>query len=245
MEHQITLLARLAAIDAQLDELHDDLGDLPQVVKKHETIVREKTMVVESTQQALRDLEHLVGTAHVTTQELTDKEQKLAQQQFKVKNNREFDAITKEIEHIKQQRADLDEQVRTAAVREENLRTTLEAQQHELDEAKERLADKERELELVSGENNEDLKKFIELRKKLVPTIDNGLETEYERIRTFHREAVVPLRKNSCSGCFSAVPSQRIMEMKYNREKIYTCESCGRILYPEDMVVNVDELVEG
>lgn len=245
MEHQITLLARLAAIDAQLDELHDDLGDLPQVVKKHETIVREKTMVVEATQQALRDLEHLVGTAHVTTQELTDKEQKLAQQQFQVKNNREFDAITKEIEHIKQQRADLEEQVRTAAVREENLRTTLEAQQHELDEAKERLGDKEHELEQVSGENNEDLKKFIELRKKLVPMIDNGLETEYERIRTFHREAVVPLRKNSCSGCFSAVPSQRIMEMKYNREKIYTCESCGRILYPEDMVVNVDELVEG
>jgi uncharacterized protein len=245
MEHQITLLARLAAIDAQLDELHDDLGDLPQIVKKHENIVREKTMVVEATQQALRDLEHVVGNAHVTTQELADKEQKLAQQQFQVKNNREFDAITKEIEHIKQQRSDLEEQVRTSAVREENLRTTLETQQRDLDEAKEMLAHKEEELELVSGENNDELKKYIELRKKLVPAIDNALETEYERIRTFHREAVVPLRKNSCSGCFSAIPSQRIMEMKYNREKIFTCESCGRILYPEDMVVSIDELVEG
>lgn len=245
MEHQITLLARLASIDAQLDELHDDLGDLPQVVNAHEAIVREKTLIAEHTQAALSEIERLRSTAHQTTLELTDKEQKLADQQFQVKNNREFDAITKEIEHIKLQRFDLDEQLRTASVREENLKVTLEHQQSDLDEAKALLADKELELETVSGENKEELKKCIASRKKLVPKINDPLETEYERIRTFHREAVVPLRKNSCSGCYSAVPSQRIMEMKYNREKIFTCESCGRILYPEDMAVNVDEMVEG
>lgn len=245
MELQITLLAQLAAIDAQLDELHDDLGDLPQIVKKHELIVREKTLAVEATAAALREIEHIVGSAHVTTQEISDKEARLAQQQFQVKNNREFDAITKEIDHLKEQRAKLDEDVRTSAVRIENLKATLEQQQAELDESKELLADKERELEHVSGESNDELRRFIELRKSIVPKVYTSLETEYERIRTFHREAVVPLRKNSCSGCFSAVPSQRIMEMKYNREKLFTCESCGRILYPEDMTVDIEAMMQG
>lgn len=243
MEHQITLLAHLAAVDAQLDELHDDLGDLPQIVKKHELNVREKTLALEATMTALREIEHIVANAHVTAQEFSDKENRLSEQQFQVKNNREFDAITKELDHLKEQRTRLDEDVRTSAVRIDNLKNTIAQQEADLAEAKEVLADKERELEHVSGESNEELRRFIEMRKKLVPRIDNTLETEYERIRTFHREAVVSLRKNSCSGCFSAVPSQRIMEMKYNREKIFTCESCGRILFTEDLTVDIDALV--
>lgn len=242
---QISLLAQLSAVDAQLDDLHDDLGDLPQIVKRHETTVLERTQVAEVTQQALRDLENLRGTAHITMQELQDKGVRLAEQQFQVKNNREFDAITKEMEGSKVKRADLEEALRTGNVREENLRATLEQQQRELDEARELLAEKEHELEELSGDQNDELKKYIEIRRKLIPQIDNALEVEYERIRTFHREAVVPLRKNSCSGCYSAIPSQRIMEMKYNREKIYTCENCGRILYSEDIAVDVAAVVEG
>lgn len=243
--HQISLLAQLAAIDSQLDELHDELGDLPEIVKQHEKLVAEKTAVVEATLQSLHDIEHLRGTAHVTQQELTDRETKLGEQQFQVKNNREFDAITHEIAAIKDRKTELDESLRTAAVREENLRTQLEQQQRELDEAKDALADKEKELEDLSGDQNDDLRKFIEMRRKIIGQVDAELETEYQRIRTFHREAVVAIRKNSCSGCYSAIPSQRIMEMKYNREKIHTCENCGRILCTEDEAVDIDTLVEG
>lgn len=243
MELQITLLARLATIDTQLDELHDDLGDLPVEVKKHEQAVRERTLIVERTLQSIKDLEALRGNSHVQHQELTDREQRLTDQQFQVKNNREFDAITKEIEHAKAERAQLDDALRTASVKEENLKATLEQQQRDLDEARALLQGKEKELELVSGENNDDLKKFITMRRDLVSRIEPGIETEYERIRTFHREAAVPLRRGSCSGCYSAIPSQRVMEMKYNREKIYTCENCGRILFPEDLTVDIDELV--
>lgn len=245
MEQQITLLARLSYIDAHLDELHDELGDLPQEVKRHEEIVKAKTLSTEATATTLREIEHLQGTAHVTMQEMADKETKLTEQQFQVKNNREFDAITKELEHIKNERAALDDRLRTSAVKEENLRSMLETQTRDLEEAKAALAEKERELEEVSGVNNDDLRKYLEMRKKIVVQVEDGLQTEYERIRTFHREAVVALRRNSCSGCYSAVPSQRIMEMKYNREKIYTCENCGRILVSEAVTAEVEAEVEG
>ena len=215
MEEQLQLLAQLAAVDAELDELHDELGDLPAEVKKIEKVVRAKQDAVDATKAAIDELNQLRSTAHVTMQESHDKEQKLAQQQFQVKNNREFDAITKEIDHLKQERADLDERLRTAGVTEENLTTTLQQQQAELDEVHSKLVDKEKALEALSGDQNEDLKKYIALRLKIIAKLDDTLEAEYERIRTFHSEAAVALRKNSCSGCYSAIPSQRIMEMKY------------------------------
>lgn len=244
MEEQLQLLAQLAAVDAELDELHDELGDLPAEVKKIEKVVRAKQDAVDITKAAIDELNQLRSTAHVTMQESHDKEQKLAQQQFQVKNNREFDAITKEIEHLKQERADLDERLRTAGVTEENLTSTLQQQQAELDEVHAKLVDKEKALEVLSGDQNEDLKKYIALRLKIIAKLDDTLEAEYERIRTFHSEAAVALRKNSCSGCYSAIPSQRIMEMKYQRDKLYTCENCGRILFTEDVAVDIEQLLE-
>ncbi len=244
MEEQLQLLAQLAAVDAELDELHDELGDLPAEVKKIEKVVRARQDAVDVTQAAIDELNQLRSTAHVTVQESHDKEQKLAQQQFQVKNNREFDAITKEIEHLKQQRADLDERLRTAGVTEENLTATLQQQQAELDEVHSKLVDKEKALEVLSGDQNEDLKKFIALRLKIIAKLDDSLEAEYERIRTFHSEAAVAVRRNSCSGCYSAIPSQRIMEMKYQRDKLYTCENCGRVLFNEDVAVDIEQLLD-
>lgn len=244
MEQQIQLLAQLAAVDEQLDELHDELGDLPQEVKKLETLVKERLMEVEATNQALADLDHLRGTAHVTMQESQDKEQRLSKQQFQVKNNREFDAITKEIEHLKHERATLEERLRTAGVREENLRQTLAQQDSLLAEVKEKLSDKEHELAELSGDHNDEMRKYIDVRLKLIGKLDDSLEIEYERIRKFHSNAAVPIRRNSCNGCYSAIPSQRIMEMKYQRDKMYTCENCGRILFTDDVEAEIDAVME-
>lgn len=244
MEQQLQLLAQLAAVDAELDELHEELGDLPVEVKKIEKVVRAKQENVDATLAAIAELNQLRGTAHITMQESQDKEQRLAQQQFQVKNNREFDAITKEIDHLKLERANLEERLRTAGVTEENLNITLAQQQSELNEAREKMVEKEKALEVLSGDQNEDLRKFIALRLQIIAKLDDALEAEYERIRTFHNEAAVALRKNSCSGCYSAIPSQRIMEMKYQRDRLYTCESCGRILFTEDVAVDIEELLE-
>lgn len=244
MEQQIQLLAQLAAVDAELDELHDELGDLPQEVKRLEQTVKERITEYEATQQALTDLDTLRGSAHITMQESVDKEQRLSSQQFKVKNNREFDAITKEIEHLKAERASMDERLRTAGVREENLRQTLAIQESLLGEAREKLSAKERELEHLSGDQNDEMRKYIEVRLKIITKLDDSLEAEYERIRQFHSNAAVGIKKNSCSGCYSAVPSQRIMEMKYQRDRMYTCENCGRILFMDDVEAEIEAVIE-
>lgn len=244
MNEQIKLLAQLAIIDMHLDELHEELGDLPTQVQQLEERVREKLRILDDTLAKIAELEHLRGNGHVSIQEMHDKEVKLAEQQFQVKNNREFDAITKEIEHLKSERASIEDRLRTATVTEENLLQTLDQQQAELNEARQLLADKQGELAELTGENNVELKKYIEKRLQVIAVLDDTIEAQYERIRTFHREAVVAIRRDSCSGCYSAIPSQRIMEMKYNREKLYTCENCGRILITEDVADEVEAAAE-
>ena len=244
MSTQMTLVAKLAVIDSRLDELHDELGDLPAEVKRLEDIVHEKKDAVDATQAKVDEIVSLRGNASVHKQEIADKEKKLTEQQFQVKNNREFDAITKELETIKGEKTELEERLRTAEVTEENLKATLEQQQSEMNEAQENLSGKEKELEEMTGEHNDELKKFIDMRLKVIAELDDTLEAEYERIRTFHREAAVAVRRESCSGCFSAIPSQKVMEQKYNLEKLYTCENCGRILLAETMADEVEELVE-
>jgi predicted nucleic acid-binding Zn-ribbon protein len=244
MNEQIKLLAHLAAIDVHLDELHDELGDLPQEVKELELLVHDRMQIVDATKSKVADVEHLRGSGHVSIQEMQDKEVKLSDQQFQVKNNREFDAITKEIDHLKQERSDLEDKLRTASVTVENLQVTLTNQEADLVQARMQLQEKEKELEALTGDNNVELKKYIAMRLKVIAKLDDTLEAEYERIRTFHREAAVAIRRDSCSGCYSAIPSQRIMEMKYNRDRMYTCENCGRILITEDVADEVEAAVE-
>lgn len=244
MNDQIKLLFRLSLIDQHLDELREELGDLPVQVKQLEDVLEQKLNALSETVEKIKEIEHLNGTGHVTILELNDKETKLSSQQFKVRNNKEFDAITKQIEFIKNERAELEEKLRTIGVTDENQHATRDAQQAEVNTAQQALNDKRKELEVMQGDTGEELKKFINQRLQTIAAIDDSLEAEYERIRTFHHEAIVSIRRDSCSGCFSAIPSQRIMEMKHNHDKMYTCENCGRILVTEDVITEVETAFE-
>lgn len=239
METDVQRIAALAHIDEKLDEMHEELGDLPKEVKRLETLVRERTTAVEETQAALAEIAAHRNRAHLTFQEFTDKEAKLADTQFtgQVRNNKEFDAITKEIEFIRSERQRIEAELAQNSVKEENLNNLLQHQQNDLNESQALLAQKEKELENLSNEQNEEFRQLHNQRKQTVAALNSEWYSEYERIRTFHSDAAVHTRKGSCSGCFSAIPPQKQVEMRNNINAYYTCQSCGRILYPEDLRV--------
>ncbi|MFN8359089.1 MAG: C4-type zinc ribbon domain-containing protein [Candidatus Kapaibacterium sp.] len=228
-------LAELAAIDNELDELHEELGDLPKEVKSHEKTVKMRSALVDETQNLVNELHAFKSNSQIMLQEIKDKEAHYAEQQFQVRNNREFDAITKEIENLRDERNRILEQQRTSGVKEDNLAQILSQQKQDLADAVEVLGEKEKELSELSSGHNDVLKDLMEKRIELAKSINEGALADYERIRTFHSAAAVPLRKNSCTGCFSAVPPQKIVEIRNNTNKTFFCEHCGRILFPEDM----------
>lgn len=238
MQSQIYRLAALAYIDAELDELEEEFGDLPQQVKDAEQKVHDRRALAEETEGILNDVREFRANSQETLSELKRNEDKLAKKQFHVRNNKEFDAITKEIEHIRFEYNRLTDEMRTVGVKEENLLRMLEQQKHDVTIVEAELKDKEEVLEDISSDQNEESGSLRTKRKDLVKEIESDVMEIYGRIRTLHNDACVQVRKNSCSGCFSAVPPQKIVEIRNNLNRIYYCENCGRILYPEEVIID-------
>lgn len=236
MRAVLQTLAALTKIDMELADLQEELGDLPTEVKRLEKEVRQKQQVVDTTQQQLDEVLHNRSNLHVHIQEFHDKEKKLTEQQFQVRNNREFDAISKEIETIKQQLRDAERDIGIANVTEENLVKILNEQKEDLEFSLTKLNDKEEELKVLSSNHDEEMTDLLKQRGTLTPQISESLLIEYERIKEYHTNAAVPIRRNSCSGCFNAVPAQNLVEMRAYKN-MYRCEHCSRFVYPEDMEI--------
>lgn len=237
MESQIQCIAILATIDLRLDELLEDYGDLPDQIKQIELKVNEKKLLVEETEGILADIKKFVNQAKTVLMDMKDKEEKLTEQQFKVRNNKEFDAITSEVAHFKTEHEKLSDRLRTEGVKQENLMNILQGQKKEYDEASKELEDKYEEAKRLSGDQNTELTYLQTKRLEIVPQIQSKFVKDYERIRSMHQDAAVIIKKNSCSGCFSAIPAQVIVEVRNNANHTYYCENCGRLLLPDDIVV--------
>lgn len=241
MIERLQNLASLSVVDVRLDELKEDLGDLPKKIKELEGAVSEKKTKVKETSGFLKEVIEFKGKSGKMLQDIADREKHLTEQQFEVRNNREFDAITKEIETLRKDRDNINNELRTCDVKEENLNRILADQENELNEAKKNLELAEAELNQLASGQDEELKGLLELRKRYLVNIPENLLDEYNRIRTFHDDAAVQIRKNSCSGCFSSIPPQRIVELRGElHDQLPTCENCGRILYPD--YIEVDAL---
>lgn len=233
LEH-LQLLAAITRIDNAVAELQEELGDLPHEVKAMEREVRAKQQAVDVTQRQIDDLLQTRSNAKIRAQEIHDKEKKLSEQQYQVRNNREFDAITKEIETLKTELREVEKTISGTMLTEENLRRILEAQADELGFVRERLDDLEHELTDLSAGQGDEMNEHLTKHTELLQQLPKPIIVTYERIKEYHTDTTVAVRRNCCSGCFNAVPPQRIVEMR-TYKTIFTCESCGRMLYPEEM----------
>jgi len=244
MESQIYYIAALALIDSNLDELQEEFGDLPVKVKEIEKRLTDRKALVAETEGILDDVRKFTANSKVALQDMKTREEKLAKQQFLVRNNREFDAITREIEHIREEHNKLTGELRTVHVKEENLLKTLEEQKNKVKEAEEELEERTVELDVITSDQNEEVKQLIKRHKSTEKNAEKEILAEYNRIRMHNKDACVQIKKNSCSGCFSSVPPQKIVEIRNNLDKLYLCENCGRILYPEEIILD-EELILG
>lgn len=238
MDTQIHRTAVLAFVDQRLDDLREDFGDLPLKIKSAETKVNDLKAMYDETRGILKDIRTFCSTSKITLVELKEKEEKLAKQQFLVRNNKEFDAITTEIENIRKEHENLSDKLRTEGVKVENLVRILDEQKENYEKSKEDFETINEEIEILSSDQNEELNELTRIREKVEKQIDKKIIKEYNRVRTYHGDAAVNVKRNSCKGCFSAVPPQTIVEVRNNLNKIYFCENCGRILVPEDIFVD-------
>lgn len=236
MDTLIHKVAALAYVDKQINYLKDEYGDLPEQIESQKEKVAVTSKMVEETTGILNELKDFIKKAKTTLVDLKTKEENLAKQQFQVRNNKEFDAITNEIKHLNQEHAELSDKLRQEGIKEENLTNILEKQKQDLESEKKKLDSLEKELKDVSDEQDEELKELNSKRDKIVQKIDTETIAEYNRIGQFHRDAAVQVVKGSCRGY--KIPSQKLVEIRNNMDKIYVDEHTGRILLPEEITID-------
>ncbi|MFD2573245.1 zinc ribbon domain-containing protein [Spirosoma soli] len=227
---KLDALLKLQSLDSQLDELIKIRGGLPEEVRDLEDDIAGFETRIGKFQAEIKTLEEEIERNRVAKKDAEKLITKYKDQQMNVRNNREFDAISKEIELQSLEIELADKRISEAQFRvrgkEEEIKTTQSA----LNERKEDLKAKKQELDQITSESQEEEKEIIRQRDEQATTIETRLLNSYNKIRgnALNGLAVVMVKRGACGGCFNVVPPQRQADIK-DKKKIIVCEHCGRI----------------
>ena len=231
VEEKLQNLYELQRIDTEIDKIKTLRGELPLEVQDLEDEIAGLETRIENLKVELGELDKTSSTRKMDIKKAEEAIKKYSEQLDNVRNNREYDALSKEIEFQK-----LEIELQEKRIREaQKAKAEKEAL---MEESKKRYEDKVSDLEAKKGELNdiinETLKDEESLQTKseeLAATIDERLLTAYRRIRSNARNglAVVTVDRDACGGCFNKIPPQRQLDIR-SRKKIIVCEYCGRIL---------------
>jgi hypothetical protein len=231
-------LYTLQLIDNSLDELEDLKGDLPHQVRSLEEKHREVETRLKEHEQIMRSAFAERDTADTDILSLKEKLAKYKTQQFEVRNNKEYDALTREMDHAQETITRLEKAMEDSENRATRARSEIEEARAQTQTLKEQLDERRRELAEVSKETEEEELKYVHQRQKVLARIPKEDLTVYERIRKAKKgRAVVPVKRGACGGCFNRVPPQKLLELRQHK-KVYTCERCGRILVSDEIAEN-------
>jgi predicted nucleic acid-binding Zn-ribbon protein len=236
LENKLRNLYTLQLIDNNLDEIEELKGDLPS-----ET--RELEARVAALEQQLAALEHEMRTSFTARDNadseivnLREKLERYKKQQFDVRNNREYDALSREMDAAMNAIAKLEKQMETLENKAITARTDIETLKTKLADAQDALEEKRLALAEVSKSTETEELKYKHQREKVTPRIAREDLITYERIRKAKKgKAVVPVKRGACGGCYNKVPPQKLLELRLN-SSLYTCERCGRILVSDEIV---------
>lgn len=225
----------LQKIDSQLDEIDADKGDLPKQVLQLQEKLNDRKKQLAQLKENSKTWTMERDKADVDIIGLSERIEKLKEQQFEVRSNKEYDALTKEITHAENQIEKMKKQMTELEGRLQITREDVEKLEKELKDIQSELIEKQKELEEVSAMNEDEELKFKHEREKILARIEKSDLAMYERIRKAKGGlAVVPVRRGSCGGCHNRIPPQRMLELRQH-EKLYKCEHCGRILISDEV----------
>ena len=234
MEETLRLLYLLQKVDSNLDDVEELKGDLPETVRDLKKEIAELTEKADAKQKFI---DNFVASRNKADNDIKDFEEKLKkykEQQYQVRNNKEYDAITKEIDFAEESVKTLGKQFEDFENHMSIAKGELEEYQNSLNELNETLKEKADELAVVSKETEEEELKYNHEREKIVARLNKDILGRYDKIRSGRGKAVSTIRKQSCSGCGNRVPPQHVMEIRRN-DKIYLCQHCGRIVVSDEL----------
>lgn len=245
IEEKLRNLYQLQTMLSEIDKIKTLRGELPLEVQDLEDEIEGLTTRIDKIQDEINSLKEEISRRSITIKDNTASIERYNSQLDNVRNNREYESLTKEIEYYQ-----LDNQLNEKKIREAT--EYMEKRQEDLrrcsDNVTERRTDldiKKSELDEIISETRAEEDKLREKSKNLEATIEPRLLSAFKRIRKNSRNGlgVVYVQRDACGGCFNKIPPQRQLDIRM-RKKIIVCEYCGRILIdPELAGVQVEQKV--
>ena len=231
MQEKILALYELQKIDSKIDEINKVKGELPLEVQDLEDEMAGMKTRIEHINAEIEELNTLTKQRKREVDQAKIMIGNYKEQQNNVRNNREFDAITKEIEYQELEIELVEKRLKeySAGVKAKKLQLE-EAENLSVERAAD-LAAKKAELEGIEAETAPLVAEYAAQGERVKEKIDERLLAAYERIRRNVRNglAVVTVKRDACGGCFNRIPPQRQVDIRQGK-KIIICEYCGRIL---------------
>jgi uncharacterized protein len=227
---KLEALLKLQQIDSQLDEIKKIRGDLPEEVRDLEDDIAGFETRIGKFNNDIQTLEEEIERNKNAKKDAEKLITKYKDQQMNVRNNREYDAISKEIELQTLEIELADKKTNESSFKIRNKQEEIKATQGALDERKADLKAKMQELNQITSESQDEEKALIDNREQQATQIEERLLKSYNKIRdnALNGLAVVMVKRGACGGCFNVVPPQRQADIR-DKKKIIVCEHCGRI----------------
>ena len=245
VEQKLKALYQLQTMLSEIDKIKTLRGELPLEVQDLEDEVAGLSTRIEKIQNDIADLKANVATKRIEIETAKASIEKYKAQQDNVRNNREYDVLSKEIEFQSLEVELCEKRIREALAAEKAKNEEIERSTEALEERQKDLEAKKAELEEIVSETKQEEEKLREKAKVLETTIEPRLLQAFKRIRKNSRNGlgVVYVQRDACGGCFNKIPPQKQLDIR-SRKKIIVCEYCGRIMVDPELAGVVTEQKE-
>ena len=237
VEQKLVALYTLQQVDSKIDEIRAYRGNLPLEIQDMEDEIAGLETRIANFKEESKKHQKDISDYKIKIKETEALIKKYEDQQNNVRNNREYDSLTKEIEY---QNLDIqlsEKRIKEITAKDNDVAAKVEAAQQRLAELTSSLNEKKEELHsLVEGTEKEE-EQLLQRSAECEKYVEDRLLVAYKRIRKNARNglAVVGIFDEACGGCFNRIPPQHQLDI-CTHKKIIVCEYCGRILVDKGII---------
>lgn len=239
MINRLSTLFELQLLDDELDILQELRGDLPIEVNNLNSQIQSIKDTVDEKEKEKEEALEKIKSNESEIERLNESLKKFKSQLYQVRNNKEYDALTKEIDHSEEKITNFEAENSELEINVQKLKSEIEEVTPQLDELIAEVEVKEEELKQIIKANEREETKLKSKRDEVAEKVRKSDYNTYTRIRkALGGKAVVTISRGACTGCHNVVPPQRQIEIR-NSKRLFTCESCGRLLISPNVAADV------
>ncbi len=236
VEEKLKTLYQLQVKLSEVDKIKTLRGELPLEVADLEDEIIGLNTRISKYESDLKDFEKSISEQKQKIKECNLKIEKYKEQLDNVRNNREYDHLSKEIEFETLEIELAEKRIREFTQNHTNLTDQIKQSKDFVNERGADLAQKKEELDEIVSETKQQEEQLRDEIKTMETQVEPRLLQAFKRIRKSARNglAIVSIQRGACGGCFNKIPPQKQMDIKLGK-KILVCEYCGRIMIDEDI----------